>query len=44
MSAQGLCFHDGQFKIVQFTDLHYKLGDPASRAAVECIQEVVKAE
>ncbi len=42
--AQNLRFHDGEFKIVQFTDLHYKLGDPASRQASECIYEVVKDE
>lgn len=44
MVAQNLRFHDGKFKIVQFTDLHYKLGNPMSKQATECLYEVVKAE
>lgn len=35
---------DGKFKIVQFTDLHMKYGNPKSEAAVECIQAVLEAE
>ncbi|MBQ8673063.1 MAG: metallophosphoesterase family protein [Bacteroides sp.] len=35
---------DGTFKIVQFTDTHYKWGKKASEAAVECIKEVLDAE
>ena len=44
MSAQNLKFKDGKFKIIQFTDLHYKLGNPASRQATDCLYEIVKAE
>ena len=44
MRAQDLRFKDGKFKIVQFTDLHYKLGNPASKQATDCMYEVVKAE
>ena len=44
MEAQNLHFKDGKFKIVQFTDLHYKLGNPASRQATDCLYEIVKAE
>lgn len=35
---------DGEFKIVQFTDTHFKVGKDASKAAVECISEVLVAE
>ena len=44
VSAQNLKFKDGKFKIIQFTDLHYKLGNPASRQATDCLYEIVKAE
>lgn len=39
-----LRFHDGEFKIVQLTDIHYKLHNPASSVALQCIEEVVKTE
>lgn len=35
---------EGEFKIVQFTDTHYKWGKGASNAATECIAEVLDAE
>ena len=35
---------NGEFKIVQFTDTHYKWGKKASNAAIECISEIVDAE
>lgn len=34
----------GEFKIVQFTDVHYKYGNPASNAALNRIAEVLEAE
>lgn len=34
----------GEFKIVQFTDVHFKYGNPASGIALERIDEVLKAE
>nr|WP_303776195.1 metallophosphoesterase family protein [Bacteroides intestinalis] len=35
---------NGEFKIVQFTDLHYKWGKKASNKAIECMEEVLDAE
>lgn len=35
---------DGKFKIVQFTDIHYKYGKDASKRALECINAVLDAE
>lgn len=35
---------DGKFKIVQFTDVHFKYGNPASDIALERIGEVLDAE
>ena len=35
---------DGKFKIVQFTDVHFKYGNPASDVALERIREVLDAE
>ena len=35
---------DGTFKIVQFTDTHFKSGKKASKKAVECITSVVDEE
>lgn len=35
---------DGTFKIVQFTDLHFKYGNPMSDVARECVAEVLDAE
>lgn len=35
---------EGKFKIVQFTDLHFKYGNPASDVALERINEVLDAE
>ena len=32
---------DGKFKIVQFTDVHFKYGNPASDVALERIGEVL---
>jgi len=43
-TAQPLKFHNGKFKIVQFTDLHYVVGNKASDAAIACIDEVIDAE
>lgn len=34
----------GEFKIVQFTDIHFKCGNPASDIALERIDEVVEHE
>lgn len=35
---------NGEFKIVQFTDTHYKWGKKASDTAIECMKEVLDAE
>lgn len=35
---------DGKFKIIQFTDVHYKPGVPASEIAVDLIKEAIVAE
>lgn len=35
---------NGKFKIVQFTDIHYKQGVPASDVAIKLIEEVLDAE
>lgn len=35
---------EGEFKIVQFTDTHYKWGKKASNTAVDCMIEVLDAE
>lgn len=35
---------EGEFKIVQFTDNHFKVGKSASEATVKCIEEVITAE
>lgn len=44
-SATPLSFGpDGELKIVQFTDNHYKWGKRASKAAVECVESVLDAE
>lgn len=43
--AQSLRFRaDGTFHIVQFTDLHYKLHNPAAKPATDCIDRVLDAE
>lgn len=34
----------GKFKIVQFTDVHFKYGNPASEIALERMKEVLEAE
>ena len=39
-----LKFRNGYFKIVQLTDLHYKLGAKASQQALDCIREMVTEE
>ena len=39
-----LKFRNGYFKIVQLTDLHYKLGVKASQQALDCIREMVTEE
>lgn len=48
LSAQNkpdLRYNDnGEFKIVQFTDLHYKFGKSASDAAINCIKTVLLEE
>ena len=35
---------NGEFKIVQFTDIHFKYGNPASDIALKRINEVLDAE
>lgn len=35
---------DGKFKIVQFTDIHYQPGNPASEEAITCMRAVLDAE
>ncbi len=35
---------NGEFKIAQFTDTHYKVGKNASEAAVKCVEEILAAE
>ena len=35
---------DGKFKIVQFTDIHYKSGNPNSQVALDRMNEVLDAE
>lgn len=43
--TQALRFNaQGEFKIVQFTDLHYRLSDPRSDDALQCISEVLAKE
>lgn len=44
VNAQELKFKNGAFKIVQFTDLHIKVGNPASEEALKTMEEVVKLE
>lgn len=39
-----LKFRNGYFKMVQLTDLHYKLGVKASQQALDCIREMVTEE
>ena len=42
---QSLSFAaNGQFKIVQFTDVHYQPGNPRSQVAIERMHEVLDAE
>lgn len=44
-ASEPLYFNgDGEFKIVQFTDNHYKTGKSASADAVRCIESVIEAE
>ena len=43
-SAQELKFHNGTFKIVQFTDFHYVYQSPASNVALQCIDEILNTE
>lgn len=44
-SAQSLKFkNDGTFKIVQFTDVHWKPGNPASLEAERCMNAILDAE
>ncbi len=44
-NAQKLNFNsDGEFKIVQFADVHYKHGNPKSDTALLAIQRVLDAE
>lgn len=43
--AQELRFHqNGEFKILQLTDIHYKLHNPASQPALWNIDEMIRAE
>ena len=39
-----LRFKKGLFKIVQITDLHYKLGVKASEQGLACVREMVETE
>ena len=42
-NAQELSFNrKGEFKIVQFTDTHFCLGNPKSDIALERVKEVVR--
>ena len=44
-AQQTLKFNEnGKFKIVQFTDIHYKYGNPASDVAIERMNEVLDTE
>ena len=44
-NAQELSFNrKGEFKIVQFTDTHFCLGNPKSDIALERVKEVFKTE
>jgi len=43
--AQQLRFRsNGEFKIAQFTDLHYAKGNPRSTVALKCLDAVIGAE
>lgn len=45
LQAQSLRFKSGkEFKIIQFTDVHYKPGVPASDTAIILIKEMLKEE
>lgn len=45
LQAQGLKFNsDSTFKIVQFTDIHWQSGNPASLEAERCMRAVLDAE
>ncbi len=45
VEAQVLRFNaQGEFKIVQFTDLHYRLNDPRSDVALRCVSDVLAKE
>lgn len=44
-AAQNLQFRaNGEFKILQFTDLHYILDDPKAEVALQCIDELIQSE
>lgn len=43
-AQNSLRFKKGQFKILQITDLHYKLGVKASEQGLSCVREMVDAE
>jgi len=42
--AQQLKFHDGEFKILQLTDIHYIPGKEKSAVAIDCIHKTIDAE
>lgn len=45
VAQQSLRFNDnGEFKIVQFTDNHYKWNKGASKTTIQCIEEVLEWE
>ena len=45
MNAQKLSFSkEGEFKIVQFTDMHYAKGNPKSDTTLQLIPKVLDAE
>lgn len=43
-NAQQLRFHNGEFKILQLTDIHYIHGKDKSAAAIDCIHKTIEAE
>jgi predicted MPP superfamily phosphohydrolase len=44
-AAPNLQFRaNGEFKILQFTDLHYIYDDPKAEVALQCIDELIQSE
>ena len=43
--TKPLAFNEsGELKIVQFTDVHFQVGNPASESALECIDHILEVE